>query len=280
MNIHIDRATPQNAQDMIALIDCGGALEGFRIPRKIHYFWFGKGKMPRRSRRFIEGWGKKCPGFEICRWDEFNFDFSGNKFAREAYEAGVYSFVSDYARLVVLYEHGGIQLDTDVEVLKDLTDLCRLEGFIGFQSDGKVNDGQGFGVVPKHPVVKEMLEAYKDISFKSINDGDNYHNMLSPYIRTDCMVRNGLILNGQRQNVKGIEVFPVEYFCPKDYVTRKITVTKNTYSVHHFNASWFTKSQKLKRLIDTVAIRLLGQERGKRVVPFLSKLKNTIWRIK
>lgn len=230
------------------------------IPRKIHYFWFGKGKMNRKNEKYIKAWKKKCPDFEICRWDESNFDFSDNRFAREAYEAGKYCFVSDYARTKVLYEQGGIQLDTDVEILRDLTDLCKYEGFIGFETDKEVNDGQGFGVVPGHPIVKEMLDTYKDIPFKK-EDG-SFNMLLSPKARTDVLVNHGLELNGKRQNVEGIEILPADFLCPKDFTTRRLNITENTYSIHHFDSSWHTKKEKRELFIISVLSRLYGNERG------------------
>ncbi|MBU6001482.1 hypothetical protein KQ236_16380, partial [Lactococcus lactis] len=43
--------------------------------------------------------------------------------------------VSDYVRLDVLNQFGGIYLDTDVELLKGFDDLLDLKSFIGLESD-------------------------------------------------------------------------------------------------------------------------------------------------
>ena len=90
------------------------------IPKVIHYCWFGKGKMPKLAEKCIESWKTYCPDYKIVCWTEENFDIQENRYAREAYEAGKWAFVSDYARLKVLYEEGGVYLDTDVELLKPL----------------------------------------------------------------------------------------------------------------------------------------------------------------
>ena len=37
---------------------------------------------------------------------------------------------------------------------------------------------------------------------------------------------------------KNICLFPHDYFSPKNYVSKKIRLTKNTYSVHHFAGTW------------------------------------------
>ena len=48
--------------------------------------------------------------------DEKNFDINCCKFVEQAYKAKSWAFVSDYARLKIIYDYGGIYLDTDVEL--------------------------------------------------------------------------------------------------------------------------------------------------------------------
>ena len=231
-----------------------------KIPKIIHYFWFGHGKLKGKNKKYIKKWKKSCPGYKVIRWDESNFDVNANQFTKEAYEKGMWAFVSDYARLKVLYKYGGIQFDSDVELIKDFSDLLNYEGFIGFEANDRVNDGQGFGVMPHHPIVKEMLEMYENLSF--VNKDGSYNKILSPVARTDVLVRHGLKLDGTRQNIAGIEVFPADYFCPKDFVTRKITITKNTYSIHHFASSWHSKTEKRIFWERAFFCRLFGMEKG------------------
>lgn len=90
------------------------------IPKVIHYIWFGNNDLPEEAIACIESWKKFCPDYEIKRWDESNFDLSSNNYVKQAYEAKKWAFVSDYARLWILVNEGGIYMDTDVEVLKSL----------------------------------------------------------------------------------------------------------------------------------------------------------------
>ncbi|MCR4792398.1 MAG: glycosyl transferase [Lachnospiraceae bacterium] len=246
-----------------------------KIPKIIHYFWFGNGEQDKTIKKYIKGWKKICPDYEIKLWNESNFDVNDNRFCREAYENRQWAFVSDYARLKVLYEYGGIQLDTDVEVLKKFDDLLGYEGFIGFESEEKVNDGQAFGVMPHHPIIKEMLELYDDRAFAG--DDGSFNLLLSPEARTEILLRHGLKLDGSRQNVADIEVFPADYFCPMDFLTRKVKITENTYSIHHFAASWHSDAEKkvFKRIHFFCGI--YGKEKGfdkyHRYIKFRKKVK-------
>ena len=108
------------------------------IPKVIHYCWFGKGKLPKLAENCIASWKKYCPDYKIVCWSEENFDITQNKYAEEAYNAGKWAFVSDYVRLKVLYDEGGIYLDTDVELIKPLDKLIEETGYMGFDDNGIV----------------------------------------------------------------------------------------------------------------------------------------------
>lgn len=88
------------------------------IPKIIHYCWFGGAEIPEHDKKCIESWKKYCPDYQIIRWDESNYDYKKNPYMKEAYEAKKWGFVPDFARLDIVYEHGGIYLDTDVEIIR------------------------------------------------------------------------------------------------------------------------------------------------------------------
>lgn len=80
------------------------------IPKIIHYCWFGGNPLPPLAIKCIESWKKFFPGYEILEWNENNFDVNCIEYAREAYAAKKWAFVSDYARLKILYEHAACTL--------------------------------------------------------------------------------------------------------------------------------------------------------------------------
>lgn len=152
----------------------------YKIPKIIHYCWFGGKKMPDCNRRMIEGWKRLCPDFEIKEWNESNYDIRKNTYMREAYEAHKWGFVPDYARADIVYEHGGIYLDTDVELLKSLDDLLNQPAFCGFENMSHVNLGQGFGAIPKHPIIKAVRDFYEGKHF--LRSDQSYNMIPSPRI--------------------------------------------------------------------------------------------------
>ena len=135
------------------------------IPKIIHYCWFGGGPISAESQKCMESWKKYCPDYKIMAWNEQNFDISTNRYAQQAYEAKKYAFVSDYVRLAVLYEYGGIYLDTDVELVRPLDELLELPGFMGFQTNNEVATGLGFGARKGNSVVQALLRDYDALDF-------------------------------------------------------------------------------------------------------------------
>lgn len=110
------------------------------IPKKIHYCWFGRNPLTESAKKCIESWKKYCPEYEIIEWNENNFDLTENRYAREAYEQKKWAFVSDYARLKIVYEQGGIYMDVDVELIKPLDELTELDGYMGFEKRDRWSD--------------------------------------------------------------------------------------------------------------------------------------------
>ena len=105
------------------------------IPKVIHYCWFGKKELPVKLKKCIDSWSREMSDYQIIKWDESNFDVESTKWTSQAYSEKKYAFVSDYVRLLVLYEYGGIYLDTDVMVKKSLTPFLKYNAFTGFESD-------------------------------------------------------------------------------------------------------------------------------------------------
>ena len=152
------------------------------IPKVIHYCWFGRNPKPDLAIRCMESWKKYCPDWEIKEWNEDNFDVSLHPFLKAAYEAKKWAFVVDYVRLWIVYNHGGVYLDTDVELCKSLDDQVSYDCFISFESLIYLNLGNGFGAGKEHPYIQHLLESYDSIQF------DAEHLPVSPRVNTPTVL--------------------------------------------------------------------------------------------
>ena len=242
------------------------------IPKVIHYCWFGKGKMPKLAKKCIKSWKKYCPDYEFVLHTEDNFDLTQNRYMREAYKAGKWAFVSDYARLKIIYDNGGIYLDTDVELIKPVDDLVKLGGFMGFDEKGIVATGLGFGAEKGNKIVSEFLKDYDDIPF-ILPDG-SFDLTPCPDRNTEALKRLGMDIENKNQTFMDVTFLPDEYLCPMDYYTGKKTITDKTYSIHHYSASWTNSvTKRTTRIKRIIGVKMYNKLYGK----FLHKCKWLEW---
>ncbi len=219
------------------------------IPKIIHYCWFGNNPIPEGDRKNIETWKKVCPDYKIIEWNEKNYDITKNKYMYDAYKNRKMGFVPDYARFDIIYEYGGIYLDTDVEILKPLDKLLENHAYMGFEMGKYINGGIGFGAEAHNDIIKQLRDMYDSMNFYC---EDGTLNLLpSPSYITELLKKKGLIVNDKMQMVENMRIYPSEYFAPKDYKTGKINVTDNSYTIHHYNGSWIEKN-KVKIFINKV----------------------------
>lgn len=249
------------------------------IPKKIHYCWFGGKSKPKSVLRCISSWQKHCPDYEIIEWNESNIDISMNQYTQEAYTAKAWGFVPDYLRLWIVYTYGGIYLDTDVQIIKNFDPLLKHKAFAGFEAGDIdlglfVALGLGFGSEKGNPIIKKHMDIYNEISF--INSDGTYNMLPSPHYTTNLLIQYGLDKNANiLQNLNDIIIYPTESFCPKRLDTGITKISKNTFSIHQFDASWFNEDEQkikqerwkreqldfIKHTPNRILLRLLGKQR-------------------
>lgn len=210
------------------------------IPKLIHYCWFGNGEKSELMLKCINSWKKYMPDYEIVEWNESNFVID-NDYAREALAEKKYAFVSDYARLKIVYENGGIYLDTDVELIRSLSPILELGGYIGYERSDVINTGLGFAAEPYDEVIKKMLSTYDNLRFIVNNEMDLTP---CPTRNTQALSELDLLKNNSKQRIGNINVYPKDYFCPIDYDSGEMIITDNTYSIHHYGYSWADDNSK------------------------------------
>jgi len=228
------------------------------IPRKIHYCWFGGNELPDLAIHCINSWKIHCPDYEVICWDETNSDLSSCEFVIGAYNQKKWAFVSDYIRLKVIAEHGGIYLDVDVELLKPLDIFLELDSFMGFEESRPyyVNSGLGFGASKNNENIKKLMENYEQASFFN---SDGTKNLTTCLIRdTEELKKIGLIQNNKKQIINQMTIFPSEYFCPISNKGYK-SLTCKTVSIHHFNGSWLPTKVKIKLQRRRKLIKIYGE---------------------
>lgn len=228
------------------------------IPKKIHYMWLGHKEIPYNLRNCIDTWEKYCPDYEIIQWNEDNYDISKHKYMVQAYENKAYGFVPDYARIDILYNHGGIYLDTDIELIRSLDDMLYQEAFCGVEKWQVVNFGGCSGAIKGHPMIKKFLENRSNVFF--LNDDGSKNKNTCGYYDTKAILNEGYKINGESQCINGMNIYAYDFFHPYDYMSGTTTITNNTYSIHHFNGGWLDeKLVKQNELVKQRYEKILSQ---------------------
>ena len=222
------------------------------IPKIIHYCWFGGKPIPEKYQKYIDSWRRFLPDYEIKEWNESNYDVKCIPFSAEAYSTGKFAYVSDYARLRIMYENGGVYFDTDVEVIKPLTDILSKGGFMAFEKNSNAEQGEllnvalglGFAVEPNNPIIKEIMEFYETHHY--IYPDGHMEQITIVKVTTKKKKKRGLYTSDRPTKIDGITIYPWEYFCPIEFLGNKLEITENTHTIHHYSASWMSWTDKLK----------------------------------
>ena len=106
------------------------------IPKRLHQIWLGGKPMPKRWAAFRKRLQGLHPSWEYRLWTDRDLP---ELFARDTFHVSEhwnrfpnYGFQSDLMRLMILWQYGGVYLDTDCEPLRPLDGLQEAsDAFIG-----------------------------------------------------------------------------------------------------------------------------------------------------
>ena len=226
-----------------------------QIPKVIHYCWFGENQIPDNLKKYMESWNKFCPHYEIIRWDESNYDLTKHEYVNRAWKAKKWSRVSNYTRLDIVYENGGIYLDNDIELIKPLDDLMYHQAFMAFEAGGYINTGSGFGAKKHCDIIRILRDDYNNRDFSI--DLQDMGAATSPIYQSDVLKKQGFKLDNTFQSINGLAIYPQEFFSPLSCNTKILNITKNSYSIHHYDGSWISNNVKMTKIADDYNARMV-----------------------
>lgn len=247
------------------------------IPKLIHYCWFGPQPLPAATRQYIASWRQFLPDYQIQLWNEHNFDYQANAYTRSAYAADKYAFVADVCRIQALYQHGGIYLDTDVQMIASFDPFLHHHCFTGFEQgmnpytrELTCNPQAGvMGCEAGSILMHDIWQQYQNLEF-------NPQKLITiNQLFKQIYQKHRIILNDQRQEIPGyVCVYPSDYFMAKNAYTHELNRTANTVCIHHYDGTWLNDSKgvnRLKRRILNTLRTTLGARNSQKLIALLKR---------
>lgn len=211
------------------------------IPKIIHYCWLSGEEYPDKIRRCMDSWKRMLPDYEFRLWDKRRFDIESSVWVKEAVAYRKYAFAADYIRLYALYHFGGIYLDSDVEVLRNFNDLLDLPYFVGKENSKHGMEAAVMGAEKECGWIGRCLSYYEKRHF--VHPDRSLSMNVLPEIMTNILTVHYRFkdIRSVCEFIRDEQVvcrFSVDYFSPKSYITKKINITENTRTIHHFAGTW------------------------------------------
>lgn len=214
------------------------------IPKVIHYCWFGRGPKSEIIQKCMASWREFCPDYEIIEWNEDNFDVNSIPYTADAYADKKWAFVSDYARLKIIYEHGGIYLDTDVELKNSLDSFLKYDCWLSQDDIRYINTGLGFGAIKGNELIGVILRKRESLEY----DGTICNAIDTPIIRNYLSLkqsRNSQEINGAY--ILGMLEYP-------QYASHREVNSWKTEASYHFHKRRIGKYWQLKSFLRNPAV--------------------------
>lgn len=235
-----------------------------KIPKKIHYVWVGGNKKPKDIVRCMNTWKKHLVDYEVIEWNEENFDINSHPFLVEAYKAKKWAFVSDYIRAYVIYNEGGIYLDTDILLLDNFDEFLDNDCFVGFENKDYPFTAC-FGAKKGHSFIKKILDYYDNLdSFKFDFENNNTISV------SDLLIKEyNCKKNNQFQVLKsGISVYPDYILC---------NPSSNSVSIHVFTGTWLSDEKKFTKKVNTfLKLRITTKKRAGFFRKYIMRKQNPV----
>ena len=206
-------------------------INNSKIPKILHFIWIGDNQFPNQYYLFLQSWLEKYNDFIFCFWNDTNLI---PLFNQKIYDKSLtYAQKSDIARYEILYNYGGIYVDSDFYSIKNIEKLLdNINLFSAYESDDFIAIGlMGFN---KHNDYLKNLILNIEFNYYLFNN-KNIPHQTGPVFFTNF--HNQFI-----SKYKNHKFFDPSYFYNYTFQDKinnnPIIFYKNSYCYHSWGYSW------------------------------------------
>lgn len=202
------------------------------IPKIFHRVWLGGKPMPFHFARWGESWMKKHPSWTMKLWTEAEVKYFTNVDLLP--KCSSLAMRSDIIRYAVLYKHGGVYLDTDMECVKNIDMLAEGIDFFACWQRPQILSNAIFGTAAKSKIMQSLVWCSRS-EFKP-----EPWNAMGPEFFTKKVV-------GQ----PGVRIYDRKVFIPytrdeyKAFPKKPMAITNpppESYAINHRASIWYEDS--------------------------------------
>ena len=225
------------------------------IPKNIIVCWFGDKSNMRKDVEIycLDRMKKIFSDHNFIFVDESVFDIHKFSNVEELYNSKKYAYVADVARLWALYTYGGIYLDTDMLCIKNFDETFYSKNFIigarQYSNDVNNSDIISAGLIASSKENKDILKLLNECIEKSSLKFAPIMNVANSMIRSKGFTKQKMNNLSNIVTIDDITIYPADYFSCTFFNSDIINITKNTYCIHLYAASWLSKKRKEQQLI-------------------------------
>lgn len=244
------------------------------IPKTIHYVWLSGSPKPEDINECIHSWTKVLPDYTVREWKMQDFPMEDMpNYVKEAIAKKKWAFATDYLRLFILYQEGGIYFDSDILVKKRIDEFLdnAFFSFIEYHEEGfmayrNLIDEKGKALVETHipgfcmqaaflgaekgnVFVKDCMDSYQNRSFLT-PEGNPDMSILAPDIFALCARKYGFLYKDCLQKIGDrMTIYPSAYCAGTKFLEKE-----SNYAVHCCVGSWrdISPKQRLYRKLKKI----------------------------
>lgn len=206
-----------------------------KIPKIIHQIWLGS-KLPDGYKKWQSSWKKHHPTWKYILWTDEKV--KGLKLHNRAQFDKTKNFAekADILRYEILYQMGGLYVDTDFECLRPFDKLHHVAKFyMGVCNRPGLTCNALIASVPGHEILKQVVHRLK-----------HHASKVSIIERTGPILLRSKVLEYIKSNYDPeVLILPPVYFYPFSDSTlvskSKSFIKPQTFAVHYWNTSWIKK---------------------------------------